>query len=78
MLRPDFNSLFTRSCKKICAKQISYIADFKKGRTTLMGVQSVNYTTFVVNQTQDNLTNGNTDANSMNTNLDYLLQKWDY
>lgn len=78
MLRPDFNSLFTRSCKKICDKQVSYIADFKKGRTTLMGVQSVNYTTFVVTQTQDNLTNGNTDANSMNTNLDYLLQKWDY
>ena len=78
MLRPNFNSMFKRSCKKISDKQISNIDDFKKGRTTLMGSEFVNYNSFVTTQTQDNLMNGNTDTNSMNINLDYLLQKWDY
>jgi len=43
-----------------------------------MGSEFVNYNSFVTTQTQGNLTNGNTDYNSMNINLDYLLQKWDY
>jgi hypothetical protein len=78
MLRPDFDAMFKRVCKKVSDKQVSDIKDFENGRTTLMGDTFVNYNSFVVTQTQDNITNKNTDTNSMNTNLNYLLQKWDY
>jgi hypothetical protein len=68
--------MFKRICQKLCNKNQEILVDFTEGEVSLK--KMIGYSPFVAVRTINNLASGNTDTKSMNLNLDYLLQKWDF
>ncbi len=76
MLRPNYTSIFNRICQKLCDKNQDLLVNFAEGEASLD--KMIKYSPFVAVRTINNLADDNTDTKSMNLNLDYLLQKWDF
>jgi hypothetical protein len=76
MLRPNFEISFNRACQKLCDKNQQILLRFESGKINLNKLNK--FSPFVAIRTINNLAEENTDTQSMNTNLDYLIQKWDY
>jgi hypothetical protein len=76
MQRPNYVSIFNRISQKLCDKNELLLDKFAEGESQLSKMAT--YSPFVAIRTINNLADENTDTKSMNINLDYLLQKWDY
>lgn len=75
MLRPNYEILFNQASQKLCNKNQTLLDRLKEGKPTIE--KMITYSPFVAISIINNLIKGSTE-NNMNTNLDYLLQKWDY
>lgn len=78
MLQPNFETTFSRICQKLCDKQAFILDQFIIGQNQPFETYFARFSTFVATQTQDNIMTESTDIASMNINLNYLLEKWDF
>jgi len=78
MLRPNFNTAYIGIVTKLSNKQSADLNDMNKGNAKNIETKFVKYPVFVIEQIQDGLTTDNPDTVTMNQNLDYLLNQWDY
>jgi hypothetical protein len=68
--------MFKRICQKLCDKNQDLLVSFADGESSID--KMIKYSPFVSARIINNLASNNTDTKSMNLNLDYLLQKWDF
>lgn len=74
MLRPNYEETFYLVAQKICDNNQSILNNFASQGQNL--TSQIKYAPFVAIQISNSLINSSTDWQSMNTNLDYLLNKW--
>lgn len=78
MKRENFDTAFTNICEVIQTKQSAALVNFTKGNTKLFDKKFVNYVTFVTSQVEEQIEGDYPNTLIMNSNLNYILNRWDF